>query len=67
MQGQNDITDELDIFQQFLADQGLRLTRQRRAIVEVFYQSQGHLSLRSSWIGLGSVSTPSATLRCTEP
>jgi len=37
--------EQLDRFRDYLASQGLKFTRQRRAIAEVFFSSQAHLSL----------------------
>lgn len=40
-----DLAERLSRFEAFLAEQGLRLTRQRRAIVEIFFSSHEHHSL----------------------
>ena len=37
--------DQFERFREYLTDQGLRLTRQREAIAEVFFHSGAHLSL----------------------
>ena len=37
--------DQFERFREYLTDQGLRLTRQREAIAEVFFESTAHLSL----------------------
>lgn len=37
--------EQIDRFKEFLTEQGLRLTRQREAIAEVFFGSDAHLSL----------------------
>jgi Fur family ferric uptake transcriptional regulator len=39
------LADKLARFERYLADQGLRLTAQRRAIAEVFFGSEQHHSL----------------------
>ena len=40
-----ELQEQLDQFQAYLATQGLRLTKQRQAIAEVFFESDAHLSL----------------------
>lgn len=37
--------EQLERFKEYLTDQGLRYTRQREAIAEVFFGSEAHLSL----------------------
>ncbi len=37
--------EQFERFREYLADQGLRLTRQREAIAEVFFGNSAHLSL----------------------
>lgn len=38
-------SEQLERFKDFLASKGLRLTRQRQAIAEVFFRTSAHLSL----------------------
>ncbi len=44
-EGKLEVDDQLERFREYLATQGLRLTRQRQAIAEVFFRSGAHLSL----------------------
>lgn len=40
-----DRDEQMEAFREYLSDQGLKFTRQRRAIAEVFFRSEAHLSL----------------------
>lgn len=38
------ISEQLEVFTQYVRDKGLRMTRQRKLVVETFLRSEGHLS-----------------------
>jgi Fur family ferric uptake transcriptional regulator len=55
-----DISEQLQIFSDYVRDNGLRMTRQREIVVETFLRSEGHLSaeelydlVRSQGTGVG--------------
>lgn len=55
-----DISEQLQIFSDYVRDNGLRMTRQRELVVETFLRSEGHLSaeelydlVRSRGTGIG--------------
>lgn len=44
MSTENEIRDQLKIFESYLKENNLKMTRQRQLVVESFLQSEGHLS-----------------------